>query len=344
MAAPPPPDTSLDLNIDITFLRAEFWFDMLEKAILVLVNSITAGILLLIFSLVICLVTSTIRRAGTNAKRPVNPEILNFVLSVIRAILWLAVIPILIMRIGIASDSLVAVVTSITLSVAMSVRPLAENLFAGVTLLAEKVYHVGDVVVIAGSKGTVQEVRLGVTVLETPSGETITVPNMKAFQAPMTNISTKERTRVEVDFDIVPTASMTQVRDALVDGAAGLKSMVLADPPPKVIVKDLTQTALIAAVRVWVRPDDVFAAGAAVREACRESLIRSRVPLAMWRADVANALEAMEEAGYPGLTEGASRGRRGGAAGRSSGEVDALISEVAAIQSVAVQSVAVTIE
>ena len=169
MSAPaPPPDTSLDLNVDVTFLRAEFWFDMLEKAVLVVVNSMTACILLVIFSLVICLLTSTIRRVGSNPKRPVSPQILHFMISLVKAILWMAVIPILIMRIGIASDSLVAVVTSITLSVAMSVRPLAENLFAGVALLAEKIYSVGDVVVLAGSRAPSRRFVCG-TVLENPN-------------------------------------------------------------------------------------------------------------------------------------------------------------------------------
>lgn len=346
MSAPaPPPDTSLDLNVDVTFLRAEFWFDMLEKAVLVVVNSMTACILLVIFSLVICLLTSTIRRVGSNPKRPVSPQILHFMISLVKAILWMAVIPILIMRIGIASDSLVAVVTSITLSVAMSVRPLAENLFAGVALLAEKIYSVGDVVVLAGSKGTVAEVRLGVTVLENPNGETITIPNMKVFQAPMVNVSTKERTRIEVEFEIVPTASMAQVRDALVDGASAASKMVLSEPAPKVIVKELTQTALVAAIRVWVKPEHVFTAPHTVREACREALILARVPLAIWRTEVANALDAMETAGFPGLADSSiSQGKRHVASSRSARDKEGQISEEAAVQSVAIQSVAVSVE
>ena len=343
MSAPPPPDTTLDLDVDVAFLRPAFWFDMLEKSILVVVNGMTACILLVIFSLVICLVTSTLRRVGNNPKRPISPQIMHFMVSIVKAILWMAVIPILIMRIGIASDSLVAVVTSVTLSVAMSVRPLAENLFAGVALLAEKIYNVGDVVVIAGAKGTVAEVRLGVTVLENPNGETVTIPNMKVFQAPMVNISTKERTRIEVDFDIEPAASMAQVRDALIDGASGLTKVVLAEPAPKVIVKELTQTALVAAIRVWVKPEHTFMASHTVREACRESLILARVPLAMWRSDVANALEAMEEAGYPGLAESSTKGKRR-VASTSARDMDEQISEEAAIQSVAVQSVAISVE
>ena len=60
----------LELTVDIAFLKSEFWFDMLEGAVLVFVNSITAFILLIIFSLIICLVVCAVRAVGRNPKRP----------------------------------------------------------------------------------------------------------------------------------------------------------------------------------------------------------------------------------------------------------------------------------
>jgi hypothetical protein len=336
---------------------------MIDSAVRVGVNCVTALILLMIFFIVICSVSCTVRAAGNNPKRPIDPQILNFVLAVVKAVLWLAFVPylfgppnpwtaahpvgtadppapprcrdrILIMRIGIAADSLVGVVTSITLSVAMSVRPLVENFVAGAAILAEQVYKTGDVVQLMSRNGVVKEVRLGLTVITEPDGKETYLPNSKVLAAPM--VTLKERVRVDVDFEIVPDVSMSAVRDALMGGVAltaggaesglthhahrptamlpalaltagagvggaGDKPIVLDEPPPVVIVKDITQTALEVAIRVWVMPSNYLRASGVLREKCRESLIASGVPLAQWRSHVAGTIHALGSAGYPGL-------------------------------------------
>ena len=128
------------------------------------------------------------------------------------------------------------------------------------------------------------------------------------------------------------------VRDALLGGVKSLGggSPVLDDPPPQVIVKDLTQTALVAAIRVWVAPPNAFKAPPAVREKCRESLLAGGVPLAEWRASVGSTLNALEAAGYPGL---ASTGE--GGAGSSKGARPAGSAADDPGEDVAVQAVAV---
>lgn len=301
--SPDPPTLDLSSGIDIAFLHASFWFGMIDSAVRVGVNCVTALILLMIFFIVICSVSCTVRAAGNNPKRPIDPQILNFVLAVVKAVLWLAFVPILIMRIGIAADSLVGVVTSITLSVAMSVRPLVENFVAGAAILAEQVYKTGDVVQLMSRNGVVKEVRLGLTVITEPDGKETYLPNSKVLAAPM--VTLKERVRVDVDFEIVPDVSMSAVRDALMGGVAltagGDKPIVLDEPPPVVIVKDITQTALEVAIRVWVMPSNYLRASGVLREKCRESLIASGVPLAQWRSHVAGTIHALGSAGYPGL-------------------------------------------
>lgn len=92
---------------------------------------------------------------------------------------------------------------------------------------------------------------------------------------------------------------------------------VLQDPPPKMIVTDVTPSAVFISARVWVKPDDMGGAPFAVREAIIERFNRHGVPISHWRtAEVGKAIEQLDEAGVlPGL--GASLdGSRADASGR----------------------------
>lgn len=202
---------------------------------------------------------------ATHAVTHPAPERRRFVIALIKLILWVQVIPILVGRIGIAVDSLVAVVTAISLTIGMSMRPHAENFVSGVAMLFEKPFDVDDVVALAGIKGRVHTIGLAVTTVQEPNGNRVLMPNMKVFGAPMVNYSTVGRCRLDIDLPLLPSVSMAEMRERMLL-TLGRCDVVMREPAPQVLLKEITRTALVVTARVWVGSPTVFSAHFSIRE------------------------------------------------------------------------------
>ena len=266
--------------------------------------------LLLIFTVIIFLIIRILKLGLNNPKRPVPPQLSKLIIAVIKLVLWIQIIPILVNRVGIAVDSLVAVVTAIALTIGMSLRPNAENFVAGVALMLEKPVELGDLVTLGGATGKaitgkVTTLGLALTTVQESDGNTVMIPNMKIFQGPMVNFSTAGRARIDVDFELLPTVRISEARECMLEVLSHLE-LVLPEPPPAVILKDVTQTSLKVVARFWVEPSKVFSANFPVREALHEALA-AKGALAFWRASVGGALAQLEAVGYPGLAEGGGK-------------------------------------
>lgn len=121
--APPTLDGDLDVLESIEFIKAEFWLDMLSGAIKVCVNILVAMFLLLIFTTIIKIVLRLVKAIMNNPQRPVPEQLAKFIAAALKIVLWMQIVPILVNKIGIAVDSIVAVVTAIALTIGMSMKP-----------------------------------------------------------------------------------------------------------------------------------------------------------------------------------------------------------------------------
>jgi small conductance mechanosensitive channel len=319
-ASLPPPAPPLDgidtSNIKIDFLELEFWFSMLSGAIKVCINIVVAAFLLLIFTIVISIILKVLRTAVNNPRHPMPEQLGRLIIALVKLVLWIQIIPIVVNRVGIAVDSVVAVVTAIALTIGMSLRPQAENVVAGVALMLNAPCKEGDMVCFAGVKGKCHNLGLALTTIAQSTGELVHIPNMKVFSAPMDNYSAQERQRIDVDFHVLPSADVKELRKIILKTLNVINStkvltgndpLVLAEPPPVMILKDVTQTSLKVTARVWVEPDKMFSANFPIREALHDALAEKGV-LAFWRTSVGQTLEQLEDVGFPGL---AGTGRKG---------------------------------
>jgi small-conductance mechanosensitive channel len=75
------------------------------------------------------------------------------------------------------------------LAVALAAKDTVSNLFGAITVLFDKPFVIGDVVSVAGFKGTVETIRFRTTVLRTEQGTLVTIPNQKMIDSPIENLS-----------------------------------------------------------------------------------------------------------------------------------------------------------
>jgi len=86
-----------------------------------------------------------------------------------------------------------------TLVVGLAFQDLLRNVLAGMFLLLEKPFRIGDVVTIGDLTGSVVTIQLRTTAIKLPDGQLAVVPNLSAFNQTVINVTAFEHRRFSVN-------------------------------------------------------------------------------------------------------------------------------------------------
>jgi MscS family membrane protein len=122
---------------------------------------------------------------------PILKRTVNIVIIVIAAI-------IVIDKLGYNVSSLVAGLGLGGLAFALAAQDLLGNLFGGIAIFTDKPFKIGDTVRTGDVEGTVKEIGLRTTRIETYGGSVVVLPNRKVADSNLENISQEKARRVVV--------------------------------------------------------------------------------------------------------------------------------------------------
>jgi len=142
---------------------------------------------------------------------------------------------------------------ALALGLSFAAGDIIENFVAGIFILKDKPFTVGDYIEWDGNDGIVREINLRVTKLDSFDNEQLTVPNGDLANAVVTNPVANETRRVTFDFGIEYDASIKAAREIILDEASKIDG-ILADPAPSAPVTGLADSAVVLNARVWVDP------------------------------------------------------------------------------------------
>ncbi len=156
---------------------------------------------------------------------------------------------------GIAPTSLAAVVGATGLAIGLALQGSLSNLAAGIMLLLLRPFKIGDTVTIAGQLGTVDDIELFHTKLDTPDNRRIVIPNGQIFGGVIENITYHARRRADINVGVEYGADIDATRRTLLRAAASIPG-VLADPAPDAGVTGLSPSSVDWQLRVWCTTAD----------------------------------------------------------------------------------------
>lgn len=149
---------------------------------------------------------------------------------------------------------------ALALAVGFAAQNLIANFVAGVFILKDEPFAVGDYIEWDGNGGIVREIQLRVTKLDTFQNEQLTVPNADLASAVVKNPVANDTRRVDVEFGVEYDTDIDQARSIILDAAATIDG-VLDDPAPAAPVTALGDSAVVLTARVWVDPAETGAGG-----------------------------------------------------------------------------------
>ncbi|MFY0687234.1 MAG: mechanosensitive ion channel [Cyclobacteriaceae bacterium] len=190
--------------------------------------------------------------------RKVDPTVVPFFKSLIGISLKVMLIISVIGILGIEMTSFIAVLGAAGLAVGLALQGTLGNFASGVMILIFKPYKVGDFIEGAGYMGTVREVLLFNTILNTPDNKRIIIPNGSLAGNSLTNFSAEPQRRVDWTFGIAYGDDYDKAKEVLTR-YINEDERILKDPEPFIALAALADSSVNIVVRTWVNPDDYWA-------------------------------------------------------------------------------------
>ena len=167
------------------FLGVSFWHDLTQDPGLY-VYRLGGSVAVLILSLLAARVLSGRVRTGLQ-RTSIGPNPTVLLGRITRTAVYLIGFLSILAIFSVPFTALAAVVGVAALALSLSLQDLLKNLIAGIYLLAERPFHIGDEITVSGVTGTIDDIQLRVTLLHTEAGERIVMPNQTVFTQVIVN-------------------------------------------------------------------------------------------------------------------------------------------------------------
>ena len=181
----------------------------------------------------------------------------TFILSFVKAGLYVILIISIIGILGVPMASVVAVFASAGVAIGLALQGALSNLAGGIMLMIFKPFHQGDYVAAVGVEGVVKEVTLFYTVILTLDNKRITVPNGSLMNANITDFSSEELRRVDLNFACGKNEAPAKIQDLMIT-AMKANPKVLSDPEPFARISGGSNEAMEFTVRAWCKSEDYW--------------------------------------------------------------------------------------
>ncbi len=158
---------------------------------------------------------------------------------------------------GIQMTSFIAIIGAAGLAVGMALSGTLQNFAGGAMILLFRPFKVGDFIKAQGYSGSVKEIQIFNTILNTPDKQTIIIPNGGLSKNSVTNFSSEPRRRVDWTFSIGYGDDMDKARDVLMQ-LINEDNRIQKDPEPFIALAELGVRSVNLIVRVWVNAADYW--------------------------------------------------------------------------------------
>jgi small-conductance mechanosensitive channel len=152
---------------------------------------------------------------------------------------------------NIAGIDLTVIIAAAGFGIGFALKDIIINFLAGVMILAQKQFTIGDFIKIDNTIGKITEIQARATILKALDGTRVVVPNSELFTKQVISYTSNPFRRIEIpvgveyDTDLVYAVKMCYKALSMTTG-------VLVEPKPVVLVKEFSDSSINLLVRAWV--------------------------------------------------------------------------------------------
>ena len=212
-------------------------------------------VVLLIGLWIIKIIIRRIRRGLDKGKmdESLKPFLTSMMSITLKTLLVISVLGMM----GIQMTSFIAVIGAAGLAVGLALSGTLQNFAGGVMILLFKPFKVGDFIKAQGYAGSVKEIQIFNTILNTEDKQTIIIPNGGLATGSMVNFSTEPKRRVDWTFGIGYGDDVDKAKSVLMN-LINEDGRILKEPEPFIALAELGNSSVNLTVRVWVNSADFW--------------------------------------------------------------------------------------
>jgi len=181
---------------------------------------------------------------------------------------------------GVNLTGLFATAGVATIAVGFAAQNSLANLIAGVFLLVDRPFEVGDTVEMEGRLGVVVEISVLSTLVRTFDNLLVRWPNEVVMKSTILNYTRHPVRRITLTFKAAYGTDVAAAREAVLR-ALREQPLLLLDPEPEVIARSLLDHAIEMEARVWARQQDFLRARTHAVQVCHDALRAAGVALGL---------------------------------------------------------------
>lgn len=199
---------------------------------------------------------SSLIRTRLSRIKSVDATLSPVIASVIRYIILLIAFVAGLGSFGIETTSIIAVIGAAGLAVGLALQGTLSNVAAGVMLLFLRPFKVGDWMETGTVSGTVNEIGLFSTIINTFDNIYISVPNSSIWGSIIINHSKYNTRRMDLDIGISYETDLDYAEKTLM--ALVSDDRVLVEPAPQFLVVAYADSAITVRLRLYANVDTYF--------------------------------------------------------------------------------------
>ncbi len=183
----------------------------------------------------------------------------EFLANIINWGLKIVLFVLVVTQLGVESASLVAIIGAGGLAIGLALQGSLSNFAGGILILLLKPFKIGDFISAQGVDGTVKEISIFNTKLNTPTNQLAILPNGKLSNENIINYTSEGIRRESLTFGIGYDDDIRQAKDILLKLVTEQEAIFkIEDKAPIVVVTELGESSVNLMVRYWCKIEDFW--------------------------------------------------------------------------------------
>lgn len=260
------------------------FFQNMWNSIIHGIPTIILAIVVLILGLIICKLVLKVLSKGLDRTR-LDLTVNNFVKQCCKIVLYVLLVTIVLSVLGIPATSIITVIGTAGVAIGLALQNSLSNVAGGIMLLINKPFKIGDYIMVSGVSGTVKQITILYTRLDSDSNQAIFIPNGQVSGAVVTNNNTNGTRRVDLKFSISYEDDYQKAREIILQ-VLSRNEKILTDPAPTVRMIEHAASSINIAVRPWCKAADYWEVYFSVMEEIRAAFIAGGISIPFDQLDV----------------------------------------------------------
>ncbi len=185
-------------------------------------------------------------------RKEVDSTLRSFLTSIVSVLLNILLFLTIASTLGIQMTSFIAILGAAGLAVGLALQGSLSNFAGGVLILLFRPFNVGDFIDAQGIMGTVTDIKILYTSLNSLDNKRVVIPNGNLANNTITNFSVNPMRRVDLVFGISYSDSIERAKE-VIQQVIDSNELIEKEPAPTVGVIEHADSSINFTVRVWCR-------------------------------------------------------------------------------------------